>query len=180
MDVTKIVKLKKGYYLERLDGEITVYHPTLTTAVYLNETGALIWELCDGGRSPSSLPDRLSHFSTTPEMHNNFYLCCSWMLLNTPALKIIGFSFLCISKNHRTNTTCMRARQLFIGAVWESKWPPISMTKRFSISWIGPVQASLCMLAGLSATTKLSSFPDRAVQVNPPWLSGLLHKTAHI
>ena len=60
MDVTKIVKLKKGYYLERLDGEITVYHPTLTTAVYLNETGALIWELCDGGRSISDIIEVLS------------------------------------------------------------------------------------------------------------------------
>ena len=51
MDVNKIVELKKDFLIERIDGEITVYHPTLTTAVYLNETGALIWELCDGKRT---------------------------------------------------------------------------------------------------------------------------------
>ena len=60
MDVTKIVKLKEGYLLERMDGEVTVYHPTLTTAVYLNETGALIWELCDGDRTISDIIELLS------------------------------------------------------------------------------------------------------------------------
>ena len=60
MDVTKIVKLKEGFLLERLDGEVTVYHPTLTTAIYLNETGALIWELCDGGRTISDIIKMLS------------------------------------------------------------------------------------------------------------------------
>ncbi len=51
MDLAKIVHLKEDYLLERIDGEVSVYHPTLATAVYLNETGALIWELCDGSRS---------------------------------------------------------------------------------------------------------------------------------
>lgn len=60
MDITKIVRLQEGYFLERLDGEITVYHPTLTTAVYLNETGALIWELCDGKRTISNIIEVLS------------------------------------------------------------------------------------------------------------------------
>lgn len=49
-DTEKCVVLKDGYLLERLDGEITVFHPTLTTTLYLNETGALIWDLCDGNR----------------------------------------------------------------------------------------------------------------------------------
>ena len=61
MDETKIITLKEGYFLERLDGEVTVYHPTLTTAVYLNETGALIWELCDGERTISNIIEILSH-----------------------------------------------------------------------------------------------------------------------
>ncbi len=63
MDVNKVVQLKQGFVLERIDGEISVYHPTLTTAVYLNETGALIWELCDGSRSVADIIDILSdHF----------------------------------------------------------------------------------------------------------------------
>ena len=59
MDKNKIVSLKKDYILEHIDGEITVYHPTLTTAVYLNETGALIWELCDGKRTISDIIELL-------------------------------------------------------------------------------------------------------------------------
>lgn len=59
MDTKKIVMLESGYLLERIDNEITVYHPTLATSLYLNETGALIWELCDGVRPISELIDLL-------------------------------------------------------------------------------------------------------------------------
>lgn len=51
MDTERIVVIEPGYLLERIDNEITVYHPTLATSLYLNESGALIWELCDGKRS---------------------------------------------------------------------------------------------------------------------------------
>ncbi|NCC05688.1 MAG: PqqD family protein, partial [Proteobacteria bacterium] len=51
MDLNKTVRLQPDYLLERIDNEITVYHPTLTTSFFLNETGALIWALCDGTRS---------------------------------------------------------------------------------------------------------------------------------
>lgn len=60
MDANKVVQLKQGFLLERIDGEISIYHPTLTTAVYLNETGALIWDLCDGSRSVAEIIDILS------------------------------------------------------------------------------------------------------------------------
>lgn len=60
MDLTKVIHLKEDYLLEKIDGEVSVYHPTLTTAVYLNETGALIWELCDGRRSVADVIDTLS------------------------------------------------------------------------------------------------------------------------
>lgn len=59
MDTKKIVMLESGYLLERIDNEITVYHPTLATSLYLNETGALIWELCDGVRPISEVIDIL-------------------------------------------------------------------------------------------------------------------------
>lgn len=60
MDKTKIVVIEPGYLLERFDNEITVYHPTLATSLYLNETGALIWELCDGKRSVAEVIEVLT------------------------------------------------------------------------------------------------------------------------
>ena len=59
MDINRIVVIEPGYLLERLDNEITVYHPTLATSLYLNETGALIWELCDGKRSVADVINTL-------------------------------------------------------------------------------------------------------------------------
>ena len=38
------------WWLEEFDNEIVLYHPVKTQAVYLNETAALIWRLCDGDR----------------------------------------------------------------------------------------------------------------------------------
>lgn len=55
MDIDKVIHLNDDYFIERIDGEITVYHPTLTTSVYLNDTGALIWELCNGERSVADI-----------------------------------------------------------------------------------------------------------------------------
>ena len=55
MDITKRVCLESDYLLERIDNEITVYHPSLVTSLYLNESGAVIWELCDGKRQISDI-----------------------------------------------------------------------------------------------------------------------------
>lgn len=60
MNVNVVLHLKEGFLLERIDGEVSVYHPALTTAVYLNETGAIIWELCDGRRTVAEIIDILS------------------------------------------------------------------------------------------------------------------------
>ncbi|RWX43434.1 hypothetical protein H206_02470 [Candidatus Electrothrix aarhusensis] len=40
-DIKKKILLEPDYLLERIDNEVAVYHPTLTTSLYLNETGAL-------------------------------------------------------------------------------------------------------------------------------------------
>ncbi|MDU9050171.1 MAG: PqqD family protein [Candidatus Electrothrix sp. Rat3] len=58
-DRKKKILLEPDYLLERIDNEVTVYHPTLTTSLYLNETGGLIWELCDGQRSTADIIDIL-------------------------------------------------------------------------------------------------------------------------
>lgn len=59
MNINKIVVLEPDYLLEKIDNEITVYHPSLTTSIYLNETGGLIWELCDGKKSISDIIEML-------------------------------------------------------------------------------------------------------------------------
>ena len=50
-DLNRVVVLEADYFLERIGSEIVVYHPSLTTSLYLNETGALIWGLCDSTRT---------------------------------------------------------------------------------------------------------------------------------
>lgn len=44
-----------GYRLEEFDGELVLYHSTSTQVVYLNETAALVWRLCDGERSVEAI-----------------------------------------------------------------------------------------------------------------------------
>ena len=39
------------FRLEEMDGELLLYHPASTKAVYLNETASMIWKLCDGERT---------------------------------------------------------------------------------------------------------------------------------
>jgi hypothetical protein len=60
IELNQVVVLAPDYFLERMGNEITVYHPSLTTSLYLNETGALIWELCDGRRSIADIVDILT------------------------------------------------------------------------------------------------------------------------
>ena len=36
--------------VETIEGELLLYHPRNTRAVYLNPTAAVIWEFCDGRR----------------------------------------------------------------------------------------------------------------------------------
>ncbi len=62
MDRDKKVILNPGYLLEKIDNEIVVYHPTNTTSLYLNETGSLIWQLCDSTRSTAEIISLLVGF----------------------------------------------------------------------------------------------------------------------
>lgn len=40
-----------GFQLEQMNEEILLFNPETTRVVYLNETAALIWQLCDGQRN---------------------------------------------------------------------------------------------------------------------------------
>ena len=47
----RIPSQNSQYRLEHMDGEVLLYNPANTKAVYLNETSSLIWNLCDGDRT---------------------------------------------------------------------------------------------------------------------------------
>ena len=64
-----------GYQMadeESLEGELVLFHPSTQKILYSNQTGALIWRLCDGQRTVADIiqllsqayPDALSEIAT--------------------------------------------------------------------------------------------------------------------
>lgn len=49
-----------GYRVEEIDGELLLYHPQSTATVYMNNTAALVWQLCDGQRDVAEIVDILA------------------------------------------------------------------------------------------------------------------------
>jgi hypothetical protein len=49
-----------GFQIETLDGEIVLLHPARNTIIYSNQTGALVWQLCDGLRTTDEIIEILS------------------------------------------------------------------------------------------------------------------------
>jgi hypothetical protein len=49
----------KGFQIENLDGEIVLLHPAHNIIIYSNQTGALVWQLCDGRRSVDDIVEIL-------------------------------------------------------------------------------------------------------------------------
>ena len=48
-----------GFFVEEMSGEILLYKTGTHKAVYLNETAALVWRLCDGTRTVKEIADLL-------------------------------------------------------------------------------------------------------------------------
>ncbi|HEX8681328.1 MAG TPA: PqqD family protein [Ardenticatenaceae bacterium] len=44
-------KQKPDYHLEEMDNELLLFHPQEKKVLYMNETTALVWQLCDGQRT---------------------------------------------------------------------------------------------------------------------------------
>ncbi len=49
-----------GFQIETLDDEIVLLHPARNIIIHSNQTGALIWQLCDGARSLDEIVEILS------------------------------------------------------------------------------------------------------------------------
>lgn len=49
-----------GFQAETLDGEVILFHPVNNTLIHSNESGALVWKLCDGQRSVEEIMAMLS------------------------------------------------------------------------------------------------------------------------
>lgn len=48
------------YFLEEIDGEMLLYHAAKSETLYLNESAAIVWYLCDGERSEQDIVDLLA------------------------------------------------------------------------------------------------------------------------
>ncbi len=46
--------------MENLDGEFVLLHPARDAVFYMNRTGALVWQLCDGSRTVDEILNLLS------------------------------------------------------------------------------------------------------------------------
>jgi hypothetical protein len=51
IDQSKRPRQNEGYMLEELDGELLLYHLDQTKTVYLNNSAAIVWHLCNGENS---------------------------------------------------------------------------------------------------------------------------------
>jgi hypothetical protein len=51
---------KPDYRLEMIDNELLLFHPAETKILYCNETASLIWQLCDGQRTPQEITTLLT------------------------------------------------------------------------------------------------------------------------
>lgn len=60
MDASGRLKRSSGFELEVLGNDILLYYPETETILALNQTGALIWNLCDGKNSLADIVRSLS------------------------------------------------------------------------------------------------------------------------
>ncbi len=69
IDVTACPTRAERVLTQNADGELVLLHLDKGTYFALNEVGARVWELCDGGRSVASLVGQLvEEFEAPPEL----------------------------------------------------------------------------------------------------------------
>ena len=55
-----IPKQCQGFLIEKMDGELVLFHPARNIIIHTNETAALIWQLCDGVKTVDHIVEILS------------------------------------------------------------------------------------------------------------------------
>jgi hypothetical protein len=60
LPLTDVPIPKPNIRLEEMDGELLLYHPAQTKAIYLNQSAGLIWQLSDGKRTLAQIMEILS------------------------------------------------------------------------------------------------------------------------
>ena len=79
----------EGYRIEEMEGEILLFHPKSTATVYMNQTAALVWQLCDGNRSVADIVSILTQsFPDEDSRINSDVLSALDMFQNQGALVI--------------------------------------------------------------------------------------------
>ena len=56
----RVPRQAEGVKTENLDGEVLVFSPRLNKTIYLSDTAALVWALCDGQRSARTISEMLA------------------------------------------------------------------------------------------------------------------------
>jgi pyrroloquinoline quinone biosynthesis protein D len=51
---------RRGFRVEAMGGETLIYRHSMRKAIYLNESAAVIWQLCDGRRTIKEIVDALA------------------------------------------------------------------------------------------------------------------------
>ena len=59
IDLDAIPNQHQDFQIEQIDGETLLYQHQLKRMIYLNESAALVWHLCDGRHSVADIIDLL-------------------------------------------------------------------------------------------------------------------------
>lgn len=59
-NLQSVPKPQQGFDLAEMDGESLLYRHESMTLVYLNDSAATVWKLCDGQRSVADIVDMLA------------------------------------------------------------------------------------------------------------------------
>lgn len=55
-----IPKQSQGFLVEKMEGELVLFHPARNIIIHTNETAALIWQMCDGNNTVDQIVEILS------------------------------------------------------------------------------------------------------------------------